>query len=95
MTQHRRRTRLPAKTPAPHRLYELARQDLYRHIVSDVNVAHDRRHAHPAFAETRHELVLAVDLVTDQRIGIGQAEWWEGKRENDFRSTDALRARQR
>src|SRR5215216_2830763 len=66
MTQHRRRPRLPPKTRQSRIVFnKLAGQDLYRDVVSDVNTSRTIDHAHPAFTETRHELIFAVDLVTD------------------------------
>ena len=80
MTQHRRGTRLSAKTRERGIvLDELSGQDLYRHIVSDMNATRTIDHAHTALAQSRHQFILAVDHVTDEWIGIDQANRGKGR----------------
>src|SRR4026208_2621214 len=66
MAQHRCCSRFSAKArKSGIVLDELASQDLYRHIVFDMNAPSTIDHAHTALAQLRREFILAVDYVAD------------------------------
>src|SRR5687767_1752442 len=68
MAQHGSRTSFTAKTRERGVVFDkLAEQDFYRYVIPDVRATSAIHHAHAAFAELRHELILAVDYVPDKR----------------------------
>src|SRR6185369_10213470 len=48
---------------------ELAREDLHRYVVADMYATRAVDYTHAAFAQLRNELILAIDLVSDEWIG--------------------------
>src|SRR6185369_8726786 len=64
--------------------YKLAREDLHRYVVANVYATRAINDAHAAFAQLRDELILTVDLVSDEWIGIDELNRGEGADEVVF-----------
>src|SRR5262249_1502056 len=80
MAQHRRRARLTTKARQRRVVGDkLAGQDLYRHVVADVYATSAIDHAHATFTQPSKQFVLAIDSVTDQRIGIDESNRRQGR----------------
>src|SRR6185369_6818062 len=82
MTQHCRRTGFSTKARHCGIVCDvLARQYLYRHIVANVYTPRAIDDAHAAFTQASHEFIFAVDLVSDQWIGIHESNGRKGRDE--------------
>src|SRR5215213_1579070 len=79
MPQHRRRAGFSPETGERRVVFnELAGKNLYGHIVADVYATCAIDHAHAALAKLGNEFILAVNLVPDEWIGIGEPDRGKG-----------------